>query len=406
MSGKRHILIGITGSVAAIKVPEIIDGLIELVNKNQNSVLIKVVRTITAKEYFFGFDSCDKFEVVDDILPERAYNRSDPILHIELRRWADIFVICPLDANTLAKISNGLCDSLLTDIARSWDMRKPFLVYPCMNTFMYEHQITDKQISILQSFGIKVVPPIAKLLACGDYVYYLNMGGQSSKVDEKLRENKRQINRTIRELDRQRMAAEREEQVTISKLKNEAKMGRTKNVKIMAKDIVRNRKLASHYYHMKSQMVGILSQLQSAHSTNMLAANLKNVNKLMAQVSSKTNAVEFQKIMQGINRESEILNLKMDMMSEAVDDSLMGITPLYVVHFIITDPEGTEEEELIVSQILEELGIDATATLNTATCPVSSSGVKGMAHIEIEGHGQKYTNADDTLEDRINNLKK
>ncbi|UVC49972.1 phosphopantothenoylcysteine decarboxylase [Theileria orientalis] len=143
MPVSKNILIGVTGS-------------------------IKIVRTLASKEYFFDSESCDLFEVFDDT--ERVkYKKSDPILHIELRRWADIYLICPLDANTLAKISIGLCDNLLTDIARAWDMSKPFWVYPSMNTYMYEHKLTEEQLNKLKSFGIKVIPPITKKLACGDY---------------------------------------------------------------------------------------------------------------------------------------------------------------------------------------------------------------------------------------------
>lgn len=52
----------------------------------------------------------------------------DPVLHIELRKWADLLVIAPLTANSLAKLANGMADNLLTCVARAWDYRKPFLV--------------------------------------------------------------------------------------------------------------------------------------------------------------------------------------------------------------------------------------------------------------------------------------
>lgn len=52
----------------------------------------------------------------------------DPVLHIELRRWADVLVLAPLSANTLAKVAHGLCDNLLTCVVRAWDFAKPLLV--------------------------------------------------------------------------------------------------------------------------------------------------------------------------------------------------------------------------------------------------------------------------------------
>lgn len=52
----------------------------------------------------------------------------DPVMHIELRRWADVLVIAPLSANSLAKLANGLCDNLVTCIARAWDFKRPLLV--------------------------------------------------------------------------------------------------------------------------------------------------------------------------------------------------------------------------------------------------------------------------------------
>ncbi len=52
----------------------------------------------------------------------------DPVLHIELRRWADVLLVAPLSANTLAKMANGLADNLLTCVVRAWDFSKPLLV--------------------------------------------------------------------------------------------------------------------------------------------------------------------------------------------------------------------------------------------------------------------------------------
>lgn len=77
-------------------------------------------------------------------------------------------VIAPLDANTMAKIANGLCDNLLTCTVRAWDMKKPLLFCPAMNTFMWEHPITSSHVEQLVNIGYTHVPPIRKTLACGD----------------------------------------------------------------------------------------------------------------------------------------------------------------------------------------------------------------------------------------------
>ena len=112
------------------------------------------------------------------------------MLHIELRKWADILVIAPLSANTLAKVSNGLSDNLLSCVVRAWDFKhRPMLLVPAMNTLMYEHPLTERQLRtfiethmivegrcsnkdkklIEGSYSsIRVLNPASKLLACGD----------------------------------------------------------------------------------------------------------------------------------------------------------------------------------------------------------------------------------------------
>jgi phosphopantothenoylcysteine decarboxylase len=113
-------------------------------------------------------------------------------LHIQLRTWADLLVIAPLSAHTLAKIANGLCDDLLSCIARAWDFGqrdgsfgKPVVLCPAMNTAMWNHVLTRRQLDIVTDFGrleaiggvtgrnqtdsiVKVVEPAVKRLACGD----------------------------------------------------------------------------------------------------------------------------------------------------------------------------------------------------------------------------------------------
>ncbi|KAK0568093.1 hypothetical protein OC861_002258 [Tilletia horrida] len=93
----------------------------------------------------------------------------DPVLHIELRRWADIVLLAPCDANTLAKLANGICDNLLTSFFRALSPSTPTLIFPAMNTLMYEHPLTSRHLEVLTSLlGYEVHGPIPKRLACGD----------------------------------------------------------------------------------------------------------------------------------------------------------------------------------------------------------------------------------------------
>ncbi|XP_032478834.1 phosphopantothenoylcysteine decarboxylase isoform X2 [Phocoena sinus] len=94
--------------------------------------------------------------------------RSDPVLHIDLRRWADLMLVSPLDANTLGKVASGICDNLLTCVIRAWDRSKPLLFCPAMNTAMWEHPITEQQVGQLKAFGYVEIPCVAKKLVCGD----------------------------------------------------------------------------------------------------------------------------------------------------------------------------------------------------------------------------------------------
>jgi phosphopantothenoylcysteine decarboxylase len=123
-----------------------------------------------------------------------VYQRDDPVLHVELRRWADLLLIAPLDANTLAKLAHGLSDNLLTCLYRAWDRRRPILLAPAMNTFMWENPLTGRHLRLLLDLHgdgaaapppgapldaviaalnrdcprLRVCPPQSKRLACGD----------------------------------------------------------------------------------------------------------------------------------------------------------------------------------------------------------------------------------------------
>jgi phosphopantothenoylcysteine decarboxylase len=163
-----HVLLGVTGSVAAIYTPELVLALREAGHSIQ-------VVTTRAAEYFFDRQRLEADGVVlvrdADEWPGDRYRRGDPVVHIELRRWADVLLVAPLDANTLAKFALGLCDNCLTCVYRAWDRGRPVLLAPAMNTFMWDHPATARHLDQIRSdLGepFVLIEPEVKKLACDD----------------------------------------------------------------------------------------------------------------------------------------------------------------------------------------------------------------------------------------------
>ncbi len=206
-----RVLLGVTGSVAAIRVP----ALCEVLCAGGHEV-----RIAATEHAFYFFDPADLDApswvpggalVEDgrgsgespaarvtvhrdrDEWPAAPYRRGDEVLHIALRSWADVLVVAPLDANTLAKFALGLSDNLLTCVFRAWDFAKPVVLAPAMNTLMWSSPVTQRHLRMLlddrgdgrapldwpldaadlvfarHAPRIILVPPQAKRLACGDF---------------------------------------------------------------------------------------------------------------------------------------------------------------------------------------------------------------------------------------------
>ncbi|OAA78550.1 phosphopantothenoylcysteine decarboxylase [Akanthomyces lecanii RCEF 1005] len=176
--GKQHLLLAASGSVATIKLPEIISAL-----ASRKRLSIRLVLTKSATHFLAGqaaeqpslaalsnLPNVDGLYVDDDEWTSPGWTRGASILHIELRRWADVLFVVPLSANLLARIAGGMCDDLLSSVIRAWDTRRAAIVVaPSMNTLMWEHPLTAQHLDILRSWPwFVVLLPQPKALACGD----------------------------------------------------------------------------------------------------------------------------------------------------------------------------------------------------------------------------------------------
>ncbi|MFC1598460.1 flavoprotein [Patescibacteria group bacterium] len=157
------VLLGVTGSVAAVLTPKIVKSLLAL------DFTVTVVATESSL-YFWQPTAVDvPVYLEEDEWPGLQYEKDSSIGHIELREWADLMLIAPITANTLAKMANGFCDNLLTSIVRAWDRQKPIIIAPAMNTVMWTHPATEQHIRQLQQwYDLSVIQPQSKILACGD----------------------------------------------------------------------------------------------------------------------------------------------------------------------------------------------------------------------------------------------
>jgi phosphopantothenoylcysteine decarboxylase len=187
-----QILLGVTGSVAAVRTPALFAALRALGHS---------VRVVATEPAFYFFDPSDLgppdpsggplYRDADE-WPGARYQRDDPVLHIAFRNWADLLIIAPLDANTLGKFALGLSDNFLTCLFRAWDFAKPVVLAPAMNTLMWRSPVTLRHLRQLvadhgdgQDGGswtldeadaifahhaprLVLVPPQSKRLACGD----------------------------------------------------------------------------------------------------------------------------------------------------------------------------------------------------------------------------------------------
>lgn len=157
------ILLGVTGSVAAALTEKLVKSLV------YSGYSVQIAATRPALYFWDWKNSKVPVWLDEHEWPPGIYRKDDPIKHIELRDWADLFLLAPLSANTLGKLANGICDNLLTSVARAWDLNKPLVIAPAMNTRMWEYPATKLHLDRLAEwYKLRVVPPVEKLLACGD----------------------------------------------------------------------------------------------------------------------------------------------------------------------------------------------------------------------------------------------
>ena len=155
----KTVLLGVTGGIAAYKMPYVASGLIK---KNAN---VEVMMTKNACEFIspMNFEALTKNKCHTDLFDGEDGGK---IMHITLAKSADVILIAPATANVIAKLAHGIADDLLTSTVLAATCHK--IIAPAMNTNMLRNPITISNIERLKAFGFEVIEPAEGFLACGD----------------------------------------------------------------------------------------------------------------------------------------------------------------------------------------------------------------------------------------------
>lgn len=153
------VLLGVTGGIAAYKSPELVRRLAD------QGVEVQVVMTAAAMEFVkpLVFQAVSGNPVHTDLLDEQA---EAGMGHIELARWADVIVIAPATANTIARLATGMADDLLSTVCLA--TRSKLVVAPAMNNVMWEHAATQQNLQTLRDRGVEILGPDSGAQACGE----------------------------------------------------------------------------------------------------------------------------------------------------------------------------------------------------------------------------------------------
>ena len=155
---KTHLILGVTGSIAAFKAAELTR---RLMAKGMD---VRVVMTESAQRFIapLTFVTLSRQPVLTDMWDRVP--QTDPV-HVELAAWADLLLVAPASADFLGKLANGIADDLLSCTAIS--VTKPPVIAPAMNDAMYRHPAVQENIAVLKKRGCVIVGPVRGRLASG-----------------------------------------------------------------------------------------------------------------------------------------------------------------------------------------------------------------------------------------------
>jgi phosphopantothenoylcysteine decarboxylase len=160
MGSGKHVILGVTGSIAAYKAVDLASLLVK------QGCEVRVVLTADAQRFItpLPFKTMSRHPVVTDLYDEEEGWKP---AHISMADEADLFLVAPATANFLAKMAHGIADDALSCIALALNPSAPILVAPAMNGKMWQHPATQQNVAALKARGVEMIGPDEGMLSCG-----------------------------------------------------------------------------------------------------------------------------------------------------------------------------------------------------------------------------------------------
>jgi len=216
--------------------------------------------------------------------------------------------------------------------------------------------------------------------------------GRRKTPQELLRQNQRALNKAVRELERERLKLEASEKKIIADIKKMAKLNQMDSVRVMAKDLVRTRQHVKKFIMMKANIQAVALKVQTLKSQDAMAQAMKGVTRAMKSMNQQLNLPQIQMIMNEFEKQTDIMDMKEEMMGETIDDA-MG-----------TADDETETEQ-VVQQVLDELGIQMADTILNLPAANGDLAVSGK-EASKQPVAAALTDVDADLQARLENLRR
>ena len=223
--------------------------------------------------------------------------------------------------------------------------------------------------------------------------------GKRKTPEEILRENKRSIDRAIRDLEREKDRMEQQEVKLKNEIRKNAKANQMDSVKIMAKDLVRTKSQIKKFNLMKANLQAISLKTATLKSQNSMAQAMRGVTQGLVRMNRQMNLPQIQRIIQEFQKQTDMVDMKEEMINDVMDD-------------VFEEDTDEQESEQVVNQVLDELGIEMNQTLDK----LPGASVKGATVDKTAVPADKQptatatiggsTAADADLEERLNKLRR